>query len=136
MPVFFIPAIIGGTIVIIGGSYIALEFGQLYRRLGSEVTVIEGNAHFLSKEDEDIAAELKKILEDDGLKILTGAKVTQVSSGSGGIKVDCTMPPGSYAPEASAHAVTGSHLLVATGRSANTAALSPGVAGIRLPPAF
>jgi len=119
-------------LVIIGGSYIALEFGQLYRRLGSEVTVIEGNAHFLSKEDEDIAAELKKILEDDGLKIFTSAKVTQMSSGPGGIKVDYIMSPGSYAPEASAHAVTGSHLLVATGRSANTAALNPGVAGVRL----
>lgn len=119
-------------LVIIGGSYIALEFGQLYRRLGSEVTVIEGNQQFLSKEDEDIAAELKKILEDDGLKILTGAKITQVSSEPGGIRVDCTMASGSYAPESAAHAVSGSHLLVATGRSANTAALNPVVAGIQL----
>jgi len=121
-------------LVIIGGSYIALEFGQLYRRLGSEVTVIESGEHFLPKEDEDIAAGLKKILEDDGLKILTHAKVTQVSSGPEGVKVACSMPPGSYAPETNVtgHTITGSHLLVATGRTANTAALQPGVAGIRL----
>ncbi|MDO6433959.1 mercuric reductase [Flavitalea sp. BT771] len=121
-------------LVIIGGSYIALEFGQLYRRLGSEVTIIEGNAQFLSKEDEDIAGELKKILEDDGIKILIHAKVTQVSfsPGSGGVKVDLTMPAGSYAPEAAAHSVEGTHLLLATGRSANTAALNPTAAGILL----
>jgi len=119
-------------LVIIGGSYIALEFGQLYRRLGSEVTIIEGNAQFLSKEDEDIAGELKKILEDDGIRILIHAKVTQVSSstGAGGVKVDLTMPSGSYAPETAAHSVEGSHLLVATGRSANTAALNPAAAGV------
>ena len=119
-------------LVIIGGSYIALEFGQLYRRLGSEVTVIESNAHFLSKEDEDIASELKKILEDDGIKILINARVSQVSSNPEGIRVDCTMPPGSYAPEIAAHSVTGSHLLLATGRSPNATALNPGAAGIHL----
>ena len=121
-------------LVIIGGSYIALEFGQLYRRLGSEVTVIESSPHFLSKEDDDIAAGLKKILEDDGIRILTNAKVTQVSSDKEGIRVDCTMPPGSYAPETNVagHTITGSHLLVATGRSANTTAINPGVAGVRL----
>ncbi len=119
-------------LVIVGGSYIALEFGQLYRRLGSEVTVIEGNPRFLSKEDEDIAAELKKILEDDGIKILINARVTRVSSDPEGIRVDCTMPPGSYAPESAAHSVAGSHLLVAAGRSANTTALNPGAGGIRL----
>ena len=121
-------------LVIIGGSYIALEFGQLYRRLGSEVTVIEGSAHFLPKEDEDIAGELKKILEDDGLKILTHAKVEQVSKDPEGVKVKCSIPPGSHAPEtnATSNTITGSHLLVATGRSANTAALQPNVAGIQL----
>jgi pyruvate/2-oxoglutarate dehydrogenase complex dihydrolipoamide dehydrogenase (E3) component len=121
-------------LVIIGGSYIALEFGQLYRRLGSEVTIIEGNTQFLPKEDEDIAAELKKILEADGLKILLGAKVTRVSKGEDGVKVDCTIAAGSRAPDAKAdtQAVVGSHLLVAAGRNANTAALHPGAAGIQL----
>lgn len=121
-------------LVIVGGSYIALEFGQLYRRLGSEVTIIESNPQFLWKEDGDIAAELKKILEDDGIKILINARVTQVSPDPEGVRVECTMPPGSYAPEMNVtnHTITGSHLLVATGRSANTTALNPGAAGIRL----
>jgi pyruvate/2-oxoglutarate dehydrogenase complex dihydrolipoamide dehydrogenase (E3) component len=121
-------------LVIIGGSYIALEFGQLYRRLGSEVTVIESGAHFLPKEDEDIAAELKKILEDDGIKILVNTKVGGVSQGPLGVEVTCDMSAGSVAPDVNATSttITGSHLLVATGRSANTAALNPGAAGIQL----
>ncbi len=69
--------VVPSHLVIIGGSYIALEFGQLYRRLGSEVTILEGNEQFLSKEDDDIAAEIKKILEEDGIRILTGAKVNK-----------------------------------------------------------
>src|ERR1700743_382845 len=63
-------------LVIIGGSYIALEFGQLYRRLGSEVTILETGGQFLAKEDDDIAAEIKKILEEDGIRIFTGTSVT------------------------------------------------------------
>jgi len=108
-------------LVIIGGSYIALEFGQLYRRLGSEVTVIESGGHFLPKEDEDIATALKKILEDDGIKIRTNAKVTEVSGG-----------PGEVTVKFGAEAITGSHLLVATGRSANTAALNLTSSGVEL----
>ena len=122
-------------LAIIGGSYIALEFGQLYRRLGSEVTVIEGNEQFLSKEDADIAAEIKKILEEDGIRILTGAKVKRV--GAHGVNIDIEVETtngtsaaaGRQAP-ATTETITGSHLLVATGRLPETAALNPGVAGI------
>ena len=67
-------------LLIVGGSYIALEFAQLYRRLGSDVTIIESRDRFLSKEDEDIAAEIKKILEEDGIRILTGVHVTKVAA--------------------------------------------------------
>ncbi len=125
-------------LVIIGGSYIALEFGQLYRRLGSKVTVIEGSSQFLPKEDEDIAAALKKILEDDGLEIFTGAKVTQVTSGAEGVGVSISTAPGSHAPGTTGSqspattVITGSHLLVAAGRNPNTPALNPTVAGIRM----
>ncbi len=62
--------VIPSHLTIIGAGYIALEFGQLYRRLGSEVTIIEQGPKFLPKEDEDIAAEIKKILEEDGIRIL------------------------------------------------------------------
>lgn len=108
-------------LVIIGGSYIALEFGQLYRRLGSEVTVIENGAHFLPKEDEDIAAALKKILEDDGIKIRINTKVTGVFRGEGEITIRC-----------GEETITGTHLLVAAGRTANTAALNLGASGVQL----
>jgi pyruvate/2-oxoglutarate dehydrogenase complex dihydrolipoamide dehydrogenase (E3) component len=111
-------------LLIIGGSYIALEFGQLYRRLGSKVTIIESNSHFLSKEDEDIAAEIKKILEEDGIRILTGAKVSEVSAMDKQIRIGIT--------GAAAEPVTGSHLLVATGREADTKGLNLPAAGIQL----
>ena len=110
-------------LAIIGGSYIALEFGQLYRRLGSEVTIIEGNEQFLSKEDADIAAEIKKILEEDGIRILTGAKVKGVGAHGEDIRVELEAADGSQT-------IIASHLLVATGRLPETAALNPGVAGI------
>jgi pyruvate/2-oxoglutarate dehydrogenase complex dihydrolipoamide dehydrogenase (E3) component len=116
-------------LAIIGGSYIALEFGQLYRRLGSEVTIIEGNEQFLSKEDEDIAAEIKKILEEDGIRILTGAKIKRV--GAHGANADIELETAGAAPApAATETITASHLLVATGRLPETAALNPGVAGI------
>lgn len=112
-------------LVIIGGSYIALEFGQLYRRLGSEVTILESGSQFLSKEDEDIAAAIKDILEEDGIRILTGARVAQVIPGDKTIRLDLAAAP---AP----HALTASHVLVATGRRANTAGLNTAAAGITL----
>jgi len=108
-------------LVIIGGSYIALEFGQLYRRLGSEVTILESGSQFLSKEDEDVASAIKGILEEDGIRILTDARVAQVIPGDKSIRLD-------LAP----HSLTASHVLVAAGRRANTAALNTAAAGITL----
>jgi pyruvate/2-oxoglutarate dehydrogenase complex dihydrolipoamide dehydrogenase (E3) component len=116
-------------LVIIGGSYIALEFGQLYKRLGSEVTIIEGNTRFLSKEDEDIAAEIRHILEEDGINIFTGTKTTKVTPGDG-IRLDLerSLPDGNNANLS----VTASHVLVAAGRKPDTAGLNTAAAGVRL----
>jgi pyruvate/2-oxoglutarate dehydrogenase complex dihydrolipoamide dehydrogenase (E3) component len=84
-------------LIVIGGSYIALEFGQLYRRLGSEVTILERGAQFLSREDDDIAAELKRILEEEGISILVNTKVMEVArTGNGNeirLKIDSGRPP-------------------------------------------
>ncbi len=121
--------VIPSHLVIIGGSYIALEFGQIYRRLGSEVTIIEDNEQFLSKEDEDIAAEIKKILEEDGIRILTGTTVNKLSA-DGSVSGDRINVELETAASATTQTITGSHLLVATGRLPETAALYPGVAGI------
>jgi pyruvate/2-oxoglutarate dehydrogenase complex dihydrolipoamide dehydrogenase (E3) component len=129
--------VIPSHLAIIGGSYIALEFGQLYRRLGSEVTIIEGNEQFLSKEDDDIAAEIKKILEEDGIRILTGTKVNRISSGSSGITLEIDTenagPGTTSTPAASpgtAAPLIASHVLVATGRLPDTTALNTAAAGL------
>lgn len=106
-------------LAIIGGSYIALEFGQLYRRLGSEVTIIENNAHFLHKEDEDIASAIRKMLESDGIHIHTGTKVESVSKQAQGIRLQLSSGP-----------IDASHVLVATGRAPDTAGLNVAAAGI------
>ena len=116
-------------LAIIGGRYIALEFGQLYRRLGSEVTIIEGSTRFLSKEDEDIAAEVRHILEEDGITIFTGTKTTKVTPGDS-IRLDLerSRTDGTN----SSLSVTASHVLVAAGRKPDTAGLNTAAAGVRL----
>lgn len=106
-------------LAIIGGSYIALEFGQLYRRLGSEVTIIEGDVHFLRHEDEDIATGIREILESDGIHIHTGTKVEKVSKDDKGIRLQLSSGP-----------ITASHVLVAAGRLPDTAGLNVAAAGI------
>ena len=120
-------------LVIIGGGYIALEFGQLYRRLGSEVTIVEGNSRFLSKEDEDIAAEIRRILEEDGIKIFTGTKTTSITPGQT-IRVDLESAGPAQAGGSAPSSVTASHVLLATGRRADTIGLNTAAAGIALDP--
>src|SRR5258708_36670128 len=112
-------------LVIIGSSYIALEFGQLYRRLGSEVTIIERGQHFLSREDEDIAAELKKILEEEGVNILVDTTVTEVAAS--GKEAQLKIRSGE-----TEGFLTGSHILGATGREPDTTGLNTAIAGIAL----
>jgi pyruvate/2-oxoglutarate dehydrogenase complex dihydrolipoamide dehydrogenase (E3) component len=116
--------VIPAHLAIIGGGYIALEFGQFYRRLGSEVTILENNPRFLSKEDDDIAAEIKKILEEDGIRIFTGTTVEKITPAAGGSRLALN----------GHHDLTASHVLVATGRLPETAALNTAAAGIALAP--
>jgi pyruvate/2-oxoglutarate dehydrogenase complex dihydrolipoamide dehydrogenase (E3) component len=96
-------------LVIIGGSYIGLEFGQMFRRFGSEVSIIEAGGRFLPREDEDIADELKKILQEDGIGLRVGVRITGVEQEGDDIVVS-----GIYQNEAIQ--LRGSHLLVAAGR--------------------
>jgi pyruvate/2-oxoglutarate dehydrogenase complex dihydrolipoamide dehydrogenase (E3) component len=111
-------------LAIIGGGYVALEFGQLYRRLGSQVTIVEPNPRFLSKEDEDIAAEIRRILEEDGIQILTGTQVAGVAR-EGGVRVELEK-------QTARTSITASHVLVASGRRPDTAGLQVAAAGIAL----
>ena len=121
MDVDFLPE----HLVIIGGSYIALEFAQMYRRFGSEVTVIERGPRLLAREDEDISAGIRAILEKEGIAIHCGFLADSVAKTEDGITVELSAPSG---PQT----VSGSHLLMAVGRRPNTDDLGADEAGLEL----
>jgi pyruvate/2-oxoglutarate dehydrogenase complex dihydrolipoamide dehydrogenase (E3) component len=110
-------------LVIIGGSYIGLEFAQIYRRFGSEVTVIEMAPRLIAREDEDVSAAVADILRSEGIDVRLGAECITVAKRDGTISVglDCEMG----VPE-----VIGTHLLLAVGRRPNTDDLGVEKAGI------
>ena len=119
MEVDFLPE----HLVIVGGSYIGLEFSQIYRRFGSEVTVVERKERVVSREEPEISEAIREILESEGVHFRLGAECISISSEGEGVKVgvDCEVGP---------PAVTGSHLLVATGRRPNTDDLGLDKAGV------
>lgn len=110
-------------LVVVGGSYIGLEFGQMFRRFGSQVTIIEQGPRLIGREDEDVSAAIAGFLEKEGIAIRTSAKCMSVARQGDGVAVavDCT---------AGAPVVTGSHLLLAVGRRPNTADLGLEAAGV------
>ena len=110
-------------LVIVGGSYIGLEFGQMYRRFGSEVTIVEMGLRLIGREDEDISEALRGILELEGIKIRLNAKCISLAKRDSGIAVRMECAEGS--PE-----VSGSHVLLAVGRTPNTQDLGLDRAGI------
>jgi pyruvate/2-oxoglutarate dehydrogenase complex dihydrolipoamide dehydrogenase (E3) component len=119
MQVDFLPR----HLVIIGGSYIGLEFAQMFRRFGSEVTVIEKSSRLIAHEDEDISAAIKEILEAEGIQIRLNAECVAVSKRGGEIVARAECEEG--VPE-----VAGSHLLMAVGRRPNTSDLGLENAGV------
>ena len=112
-------------LLVFGGSYIALEFGQMFRRFGSRVTIIQRSAHLLSREDTDIADEVANILREDGIEILLETSALHVAQNSNGSIEMAVRTTGGE------RTLTGSHLLVATGRIPNTDWLNLGAAGIQ-----
>jgi pyruvate/2-oxoglutarate dehydrogenase complex dihydrolipoamide dehydrogenase (E3) component len=106
-------------LLILGGSYVALEFAQIFRRLGTDVTILQRGERLLGREDEDVAVAVAGILAKEGIEILSGIDPTEVKQHWRGVEV--------VWPEGSA---TGSHLLVATGRRPNTDDLQLEKAGI------
>ena len=68
------------TLTIIGGGYIGLEFASIYAGFGSDVTIIQNEEEFLPREDEDIVNSIRKTLEEKGIKIITGAKITEIEN--------------------------------------------------------
>jgi pyruvate/2-oxoglutarate dehydrogenase complex dihydrolipoamide dehydrogenase (E3) component len=120
MDVDFLPR----HLIIVGGSYVGLEFGQMYRRFGSELTIIEMAPRLVRHEDEDVSAAIKDIVEHEGVSIRLNAECISLAKRGDDIvaRVDCT----AGAPE-----VAGSHLLLAVGRRPNTDDLGLDKAGVR-----
>ena len=112
-------------LLILGGGYIGLEFGQMFRRFGSKVTVIHRGRQLLDHEDPDVAEEVRKILFEDGIEILLDAET--FAANTSGSSVQLSVRLGSET-----RSLTGSHLLVAVGRVPNTDGLNPGAAGVEI----
>lgn len=111
-------------LIIVGGSYIGLEFGQIFRRFGSQVTVLERSPILMPREDDDIAEIARTVLEGEGIDIRCGSSVQRVGkSASGGVDVV-------YEQNGTEHTVTGTHLLLAVGRVPNTDTLNLDAAGV------
>ncbi len=110
-------------LVVVGGSYIGLEFAQMYRRFGAEVTVVEMAPRLISREDEDVSEAVREILMDEGIAVRTSATCIGFKPHAGGVavSVDCT----SGEP-----VVVGSHVLLAVGRRPNTDDLGLDKAGV------
>jgi len=119
MDVDFLPA----HLLILGGSYIGLEFAQMYRRFGSEVTVIELAPRLIPREDEDVSRAIADFLKEEGIDVRVGSKVVRV--GKEGNSIAVTVESAGTNSK-----VTGTHLLVAIGRRPNTDDLGLEAAGI------
>ena len=109
MEVDFVPE----HLAVIGGSYIGLEFAQMYRRFGSAVTVVERAPRLIAREDEDVSEEIRAILEREGIEIRTGAECMEVKKHDRRIVVGLSCKGGAPIAE-------GTHLLMAVGRRPNT----------------
>jgi pyruvate/2-oxoglutarate dehydrogenase complex dihydrolipoamide dehydrogenase (E3) component len=108
-------------LLVLGGSYIGLEMGQIFRRLGSEVTVIETGPRIASREDPEVSACIASFLQDEGVEVLAGQPIVRAERDGEGVAV-----------QVGQRRVQGSHLLVATGRLPNTERLNLPAVGIEV----
>jgi pyruvate/2-oxoglutarate dehydrogenase complex dihydrolipoamide dehydrogenase (E3) component len=114
-------------LLVLGGGYIGLEFGQMFRRFGSRVTIIHRGEQIVQREDADIANTLQKALETEGIEFHLGAESTKVEGNDRSVSL-------TFRSKGEVKTVTGSHLLSATGRVPNTDTLAIEKAGIALDP--
>lgn len=119
MEVDFLPP----HLLVVGGSYVGLEFAQMYRRFGSAVTVVEMGPRLIGREDEDVSQAVTEFLQREGIVIRTGAKCLSVRKEGNGVALSLDCASGDAE-------VAGSHLLLATGRRPNTDDLGLDAAGI------
>jgi pyruvate/2-oxoglutarate dehydrogenase complex dihydrolipoamide dehydrogenase (E3) component len=112
-------------LIVLGGSYIGLEFAQIFRRFGSRVTVIEAASRLAPREDDDVSAAIEDILEGEGIDIRLGTKCSGLMKEGGAIRASLETPKGG-------DEVTGSHVLLAIGRVPNTDDLGLEAAGVEV----
>jgi pyruvate/2-oxoglutarate dehydrogenase complex dihydrolipoamide dehydrogenase (E3) component len=112
-------------LIIVGGGAIGLEFGQMFRRFGADVTILTRGSRLLSREEPEICDEVKRILEDDGVTVHLNATPQQFWNEPSGVSVRVSTDEG-------VRDITGSHLLLAAGRGPSTRTLSPERAGIEM----
>ncbi len=111
-------------LLVLGGGYIGLEFGQMFRRFGSSVTIVHNGSQLLTREDPDVGEEVSKILGEDGVEIVLNAKTTRVDKADGNIRLQVEV-------SGKSKTIAGSHLLVATGRIPNSDTLNLSTAGVQ-----
>ncbi len=114
------------SIVILGSGAVGVEFGSIFRRFGSEVTIIEVLPRLVPVEDEAVSAELEKSFKRQGIKVLTGTRVTGARNTAKGVELDAQTPDGT------ATKISADYLLVATGRGPVTSGLGAEEAGLKL----
>jgi pyruvate/2-oxoglutarate dehydrogenase complex dihydrolipoamide dehydrogenase (E3) component len=112
-------------LLVLGASYVGLEFGQMFRRFGSEVTIVDVGDQIVSHEDADVSDALRKALESEGISFVLGARAKSVASGEGQVILDLEVG-------GQKNSLRGSHLLVAVGRRPNSDDLGVDKAGIEL----
>jgi pyruvate/2-oxoglutarate dehydrogenase complex dihydrolipoamide dehydrogenase (E3) component len=112
-------------LLVLGGGYIGLEFGQMFRRFGSAVTVVQHGKQLLAREDPDVADEVRKVIEEDGIEVLLQTEAVGVQVAGREICLRLRGPAGD-------RTVTGSHLLVAVGRVPNSDRLNLAAAGVNV----
>lgn len=110
-------------LVVLGGGYVGLEFAQMFRRFGSDVTIVQRGPQLLEREDADVAEAVQDILREDGITLHLSAEATAVRATDGDLQLTLSTQDGEIT-------VGGSHLLVATGRKPNTDGLALNTAGI------
>jgi pyruvate/2-oxoglutarate dehydrogenase complex dihydrolipoamide dehydrogenase (E3) component len=110
-------------LLVLGGSYVGLEFAQMFRRFGSEVTIVQRGGQLMGREDQDIAEAVAEILREDGIEVLLGTQTRRAAQDNGKILLTVDTSEGE-------RTLSGSHLLVAAGRPPNTETLNLEAAGI------
>ncbi|HEX9077600.1 MAG TPA: mercuric reductase [Anaerolineae bacterium] len=113
-------------LLVVGGGYVGLEFGQMFRRFGSQVTIVQRSAQLLTREDDDVADEVAKLLREEGIQILLNTTLVRAEQPKrGNIFLTVSGPEGE-------RTLIGSHLLVAAGRTPNSDTLNLSSAGVEI----